>query len=248
MWDNPKTIIRIYIERRKFGPGIFHNNTCQEGVPILELEKNRQKRLICDIGKRMYARKYVSGFDGNLSTRLSSGHIIISPTGVSKGELEPEMLVEIGSGGNILDSPHDLSPTSELAMHLAIYSTRPDVSGIIHAHPIHATALSLLRFDLATPVIPESMFSFGKIGVADFAIPTTEAVVNAVRPLLTEHDAIILKKHGSLTLGENIMESYYRLESLEHTCEIMYKTSCIGKALPLGHDIVSKISKLKQKK
>ena len=209
---------------------------------------NRQKRLICDIGKRMYARKYISGFDGNISVRLDNGHIIITPSGVCKGELEPEMLMEIGPGGNVLDSPHGLSPTSELRMHLAVYSSRPDVRGIIHAHPIHATALSLLRFDLATPVIPESMFSFGKIGVADFAIPTTEAVVNAVRPLLTEHDAIILKKHGSLTLGEDIMASYYRLESLEHTCEILYKTSCIGKALPLGHDVVSKIMKLKQKK
>ena len=194
----------------------------------------------------MYERKYVSGYDGNISVRLGDGHILVTPSGVSKGCLEPDLLLELNSGGSILDSPAGLTPTSELNMHLAVYSSRKDVNCAIHAHPIHVTALSLLYMDLASPVLPESLFTFGKIGVADFAIPTTGAVVDSIRPLIMEHDAIILKKHGSLTLGGDIEEAYYRLESLEHTAEIIYKASCIGKALPLGHDVVRKIMSMKK--
>ena len=189
----------------------------------------------------MYDRKYISGYDGNISVKLGNGHIIITPSGASKGHLERDSLLELGSGGGVIDSPAGLFPTSELKMHLAVYSMRKDVNCIIHAHPVHATALSLLYVDLTSPVLPESLFTFGKIGVADFAIPTTNAVVDSIRPLLAEHDAIILKRHGSLTLGGDIEEAYYRLESLEHTAEIIYKASCIGKAIPLGHDVIRKI-------
>jgi len=194
----------------------------------------------------MYDRKYISGYDGNISVKLGNGHMIITPSGASKGHLETDSLLELGSGGSVIDSPAGLSPTSELKMHLAVYSTRKDVNCIIHAHPVHATALSLLYMDLSSPVLPESLFTFGKIGVADFAIPTTNAVVDSILPLLAEHDAIILKKHGSLTLGKDIEEAYYRLESLEHTAEIIYKASCIGKAIPLGHDIIRKIMSMKK--
>jgi len=193
----------------------------------------------------MHERKYISGYDGNISARLGNGRILITPTGVSKGDLEPDMLVELSARGTSLDSPGGFTPTSELNMHLEVYSARDDINGIIHAHPIHATALSLLYFDISIPVLPESLFSFGKIGVADFAIPTTHAVVDSIKPLVCKHDAIILKKHGTITFGKDIMESYYRLESLEHTCEILYKTSVIGKALPLGHDVIQKIMAIK---
>ena len=210
------------------------------------MDINRLKRRICVIGKRMHQRKYISGYDGNISVRLGNDRILITPTGVCKGDLEPDMLLELGLSGTILDSPGGFSPTSELNMHMDVYSSREDINGIIHAHPIHATALSLLYFDISTPVLPESLFSFGKIGVADFAIPTTKAVVDSIKPLLQEHDAIILKKHGTITFGKDIMESYYRLESLEHTCEIIYKTSVNGKALPLGHDVIRKIMAIRK--
>ena len=194
----------------------------------------------------MHERKYISGYDGNISSRIGNGRILITPTGVCKGDLEPDTLIELGAGGMIHDSPGGFSPTSELNMHLEVYSSREDINGIIHAHPIHATALSLLYFDISTPVLPESLFSFGKIGVAEFAIPTTKAVVDSIKPLLQNHDAIILKRHGTITFGKDIDESYYRLESLEHTCEIIYKTSVIGKALPLGHDVIRKIMDIKK--
>ena len=211
-----------------------------------ELEMNSTRRAICAIGRRMHERGYVAGADGNISVRTAKDRLLVTPSGIALGELEPDMLLELGRSGRVNDSPCGLSPTSELDMHLEIYSTRPDVFAAIHAHPVHATALSIPYFDLRSPVLPESLLAFGRIGVADFAIPTTEAVARMIGPLLPEHDGIIMRRHGTLTLGADLLESYHRLEALEHTCEIIYKASLLGKAIPLDRSDIRKIMDLRK--
>lgn len=211
-------------------------------------EKDRMKRIICEFGRRMHDRRYVAGTDGNISVLAPGGHILITPSGVCLGEMEPDVIVELGPGGTVIDSPSGLLPTSELRLHIEVYSRRPDIGAVIHAHPVHATALSIPYFDLHSPVLPESLLSFGRIGVAEFAVPTTAAVVDSIRNLIADHDGIIMRRHGTLTVGKDIKETYHRLEALEHTCEIIWKASCIGKAIPLGHEHVRTIMNIVQKK
>ncbi len=194
----------------------------------LDEERTVKRRLICQIGKRMYERRFIASYEGNLSMRLSNKNILITPSGFCKGRLQKDMIIETDLQGNILVNPENLEPSTEFGMHLTIYSKRKDVNSIIHAHPIHTVALSLKDFDFNKPVLPEVPLYCGKIGVCGFVQPGTDDVPKSIEPLIADHDTIILKRHGSVTLGEDLLGNMYRLEALEHANEIIWKAISIG--------------------
>src|SRR5579862_2539904 len=95
-------------------------------------------RDICTAGRWIHSRAFVASTDGNISVRLDSRRVLTSPTGMSKGLMLPDDLVVTDLKGKKLSGRREAS--SELAMHLLIYSRRPDVNAVCHAHPPIATA------------------------------------------------------------------------------------------------------------
>ena len=79
---------------------------------------------LCRAAQLLYQRGYVVGHDGNLSLRLGEDRILITPSGVSKGRLEPDMLVVCDLEGRVHSGAR--YPSSETAMHLLVYKERPD--------------------------------------------------------------------------------------------------------------------------
>ena len=88
---------------------------------------------IVEVGRRLYARGYVASNDGNISARLDDTRLITTPKSVSKGFMTPDMMVVVDYEGKKVAGERDAS--SELPMHLEIYRNRPDVNGVVHAHP-----------------------------------------------------------------------------------------------------------------
>ena len=86
-----------------------------------------ERELICRIGKLLYDRGYVAANDGNISVRVGE-HLVVTPSGVSKGRMTPEMLLVTDLEGNVLEG--NRHPTSEGKMHLAVYRHRPDVNAV----------------------------------------------------------------------------------------------------------------------
>jgi len=76
------------------------------------------RREICDVGRRTYDRGYVASNDGNISARIDDKKVIITPTGVSKGYMQPDDLVIVDYDGNVLSKGK--RPSSEVFMHLRI--------------------------------------------------------------------------------------------------------------------------------
>ena len=93
---------------------------------------------ICGVCRLLYERGYVVSNDGNVSVRVEDGKILITPSGVGKGRMTPDMLVLCDLEGVILEG--DRPPSSESKMHLMIYRERPDVRAVVHAHPPFSTA------------------------------------------------------------------------------------------------------------
>ncbi|MBI4418000.1 MAG: class II aldolase/adducin family protein, partial [Ignavibacteriales bacterium] len=82
---------------------------------------------------RLYAKGFVTATDGNVSARLPNGNILITPSAINKGDVRESLLVEIGPDGEPVTLNRRAS--TEAGMHLFIYQERPDVHGIVHAHP-----------------------------------------------------------------------------------------------------------------
>jgi L-fuculose-phosphate aldolase len=209
---------------------------------ISEFEARRQ---IVEVGKRLWQRGYVAANDGNLSVRLTDGRIVITPTGVSEGFLDTEMLVVVNGDGTRLAGR--LAPTSEIRMHLFAYARRPDIRAVVHAHPPKATGFSAAGVPLAQCVLPEVVLSLGDVPTAPYATPSTEEVAGSIEAFIDGYNAMLLKRHGVLTLGADIFEAYWRMETVEHVADIALVAKLLGGASPLSSEEVRKLLKVREK-
>ena len=208
-------------------------------------EEASTRKQIVRVCRRMYDKEYIAGGDGNVSARLSDGRLMITPSGLHKGDLQEQDLVITDSEGSRLSGEY--RPSSEIRMHLLCYRQRRDVQAVVHAHPIHAVALAMSGVSLANCILPESCISLGFILTAPYTTPGTEEVPRALRDLVTRADAVLLDRHGSLTVGPSLAVAYSRLESVEHTAKITHAARCLGDVAPLSERNVEKLREVARK-
>ncbi|MCP3919762.1 MAG: class II aldolase/adducin family protein [bacterium] len=183
-------------------------------------EEARLRTAICKVGALCYQRGLIVGGDGNLSTRMADGTILITPAGAMKGFLEPPQLARIDTEGKVVDGGP--GPSSEVGIHLVVYKERPDCKAMVHAHPPHAVAMTIAGIDLQMPIIPEIIVTIGGIPTARFGIPGTPDLPESIREIVRCSDTVIMKNHGSCTLGGNLMDAFKKLDMLEHTARILW--------------------------
>ena len=186
------------------------------------------KRLIIDIGRRMFERQYVSSNDGNISIRTGENCIWVTPTGVSKGYMSEDMLVCVDLEGNILEGGG--KPSSETKMHLRVYQENPQVGSVVHAHPIAATTFAIARIPLNVALMTESVVGLGVVPVAKYATSGTQAVPDSIAPYCRTYNAVLLANHGALTWGKDGLQAYYRMESLECYATIMMNLGYLNRS------------------
>jgi L-fuculose-phosphate aldolase len=188
----------------------------------------RQRHEICNIGRSMYRRGYVVACEGNLSVRLDSNRILVTPAGACKGLLAPEDLLITDLDGQVLAGVG--RPSSEIRMHLVFYRERPDVGAVCHAHPPIATGFAAAGRALEDAVLPEVVMDLGNIPLAPYGTPGTADLSAGLLPLVPNHDAILLENHGAVTCGRDIVTAYYRMETVEHFAQVLWTAETLGGA------------------
>lgn len=186
---------------------------------------------LCQVCTLLYQRGYVASNDGNVSVRAGEGQILVTPSGVSKGRLTPDMLVLCDLEGRVLEG--NRHPSSETPMHLLLYRERPDVGAVVHAHPAAATAFAACRRPLDVPYLTEVVSGLGPIPVAPYALPSTPEVPESIRPFVRDHKGVLLANHGALTWGSDLWSAFDRMEQLEHTAKIYCNIALLGAGVPL---------------
>ncbi len=181
--------------------------------------------------RRLDARGLIAGADGNLSVRLPDGRILITPRGVSKGDLAPADLVLVDPDGQEVSRNHLAS--SEVRMHVRIYRRRPDVHAVVHAHPPTATAFAVAGEDFLAPVLPELVAQMGGVPLVPYATPGSDTLADQFEPFLPHHDAFLMANHGATTVGPTLTIAQQRMESLEHAARILLAARQVGPVRPL---------------
>lgn len=165
----------------------------------------RLRTAMCAAGRRLGARGLISAAEGNLSLRISGGRLLTTPTGRRKDELELDDLATVPLDPDAGPPPEGPRPSSDIAIHRAIYRSRPDVVAIVHAHLPASMALTLAGEIPDPSALPETAFHlpvlpfvpFGEMGSQELAgrvVVAFEAV--GPRPL-----AVILERHGAIAVG-----------------------------------------------
>lgn len=203
-------------------------------------EETRLRQALCRIGALCYQRNFIVGADGNLSARLSDGTILITPAGAMKGFLEPHHLAHVDMRGQVIDDGPRCS--TETGIHLVAYEERPDVRAVVHAHPPHAVAMTIAGIDLQLPIIPEIVVTIGGIPTTPMATPGTPELPESIRATVRCADALIMKNHGSVCVGANLLDAYKKLDMVEHTARILWLAHVVKGGLePLPPEAVEKL-------
>jgi len=201
-------------------------------------EKDKRK-VIADVCHRLYSRNYLVATSGNVSAREGEG-FLITPAATRKDSVEPGNVVACKLDGIPLDN--DARPSAEIAMHSAVYKTRPDINSAIHAHPHYCLACSLGEIPMTEMVLPELAIYIGPVPHVPYATPGTDEMAEVLAPFLPKHNAFLLKRHGVLVLGKDLLDAYNRLEHLEHMARVAYLVSSLGTIEPLTKTELRKLS------
>lgn len=215
------------------------------------INEHQLRQDMCEIARMMYDKGLICGPAGNISAKLAQGRFLITPSLFFKQRLTPDQLIIVDDLGNKIGTPTpaniDLQPTSETSMHLQTYKNRPDVGGIVHAHPTYCVALSVAGKPIRTQVLTEAMLFLGEIGVADYKTPTTDQLGEEVGRLMRSHDCVLLPYHGVTVAGKDVWEACAKLEVLEQTAEICTLAAQLGGEQPLAQSHVKDMLKLRQR-
>ena len=194
----------------------------------------RRMALCC---RQLAARGLIAGRDGNLSVRLGSQRVLVTPSGYIKSLLTAADMVEVDLAGK----PRSRSrrkPTSELDLHLRILRHRPDVQAVVHAHPPTATGFAVAGQEIPSNLLPELIFVVGPVRLVPFGKPGTPELGDRLVPFLEDErcNALLLANHGAVTMGQTLDEAWIRMESLEHSARIIVAAQRIGQLRPLRPD------------
>ncbi|OIO12291.1 MAG: aldolase [Elusimicrobia bacterium CG1_02_63_36] len=197
------------------------------------------RREIVDIGRKMYAQGFVAATDGNISVKLHGGLVLVTPSGVPKGELKEEDLVVVDLQGRTRFGRR--KPTTEFRMHLRIYAQRPDVEAVVHAHPPISTGFACAGVPLDQPIATEVILQLGKVPLAPYGTPGTEELPETLMCCIRDHNAMLMANHGAVTYGKDLKQAWGRMETVEQFAKIMLVTKMLGRQNPLSDAEVAKI-------
>ncbi len=203
------------------------------------------REAICDVCHKMWQLGWVAANDGNVTVKLPDGSFLATPTGISKSFITPEKLIQIDGEGNILAAAEGYRPSSEIKMHLRCYADREDVGAVLHAHPPTATGFAVAHIPLDQYDMIETVVSLGAIPIAPYSTPSTFEVPEAIAPYIQEHDAVLLANHGALTLGADLIDAYYKMETLELFAKINFTAYMLGGPKEIDKHNIDKLIKLR---
>ncbi|GAB4540898.1 MAG: class II aldolase/adducin family protein [Anaerolineales bacterium] len=204
------------------------------------------RRAIVECGRIAYERRLMTSNDGNISARMADGQILITPSGISKGRMSPDDLIVVNLDGEVISSKPNRKPSSETPMHLEVYQHRADVRGVIHAHPVYASALMVAGLDFPLDVLPEVLLTLGEVPITAYATPSSHEDAEVIRPFLKTHNAMLLRQHGSLTYGKHLDEALIHLERIEQVSEIYIHAKMLGEVKRIPPQAQARLRELRE--
>lgn len=183
------------------------------------------KGQLIEVARLAYNKGIVNAYEGNLSLR-NGDRVYITPSGVSKGLLDEDMVVVTDLKGNILEGT--LKPSSEIRLHLFSYRRRPDIGGVVHAHAPYTTAYAVANRPIETKAYPEMIMLFDKIPLADYGTPSTDEIFQGVEKYIENYDAILLANHGIMTAGKSVADAFFKLEAAESIARVLTLAKILG--------------------
>jgi ribulose-5-phosphate 4-epimerase/fuculose-1-phosphate aldolase len=162
---------------------------------------------------------------GHASARIpGTNKIIIKGRGYPHDSLQymrPQDQIVIDLDCDIVSAPRGIAPPAEIKLYTHIYKSRPDVGGIVHAHPRFSTVMSVIDKPM-TVVCHEGAYvaSLGVPVYDDMNLISTDETGSGVAGLLGDRAALLLKAHGAVTVGKSVEQATVNMIDLEEQAKM----------------------------
>ena len=175
-----------------------------------------------DTGRDLFVSGLVTSHGGNMSVRAGN-RVLITRRGAMLGRLAHDDLVETRLGDQIATP----AASMELPVHRAIYRST-EALAVVHTHPIHATALSIVS-QVVEPVDTEGSHLLGQVRVvvANETVGSAE-VAELLPPILRNDRIALVRGHGAFAVGETLEEAYMVSSALEASARILCLVRTLG--------------------
>lgn len=176
---------------------------------------------ICFWAQSLFDRGLTGGASGNISVRTGDGGLLVTPTGVSMGRLDPARLSRFDADGRHISGD---APTKEMPLHSAFYETRRSAGAVVHLHSTHSVALSILPETDAENAVPPltayAVMRVGKVALLPFFVPGDAGMAEAIRGLAGRRAAVLLANHGPVVASKDLEAAVFAMEELEETAKL----------------------------
>jgi len=207
------------------------------------MEYLEYRKEVAHFMRRLYEQKLTTTSGGNVSLRIDN-IVLITASQTDKATIDESKIGIITMTGNNLSE--NLKISMESKMHLAIYSRRPDVKAIVHAHPIFSTSFAIAGKEIKTNLAGEARAILGVPVKAAYALMSTQELADKVSGASLKGNVILMENHGILTVGENLLQAYDRMEVLESAAKMTFITTLLGGGKELTDEELKSIDKLFQ--
>jgi L-fuculose-phosphate aldolase len=184
------------------------------------------RRQLIDTARAMNDSKINTGTSGNLSVRYDHG-ILITPSGKEYDLLQAEDIVFLDMAG-LADGIH--KPSSEWRFHRDIYAQRPDARAIVHAHPVHCTALACLQRPIPAFHYMVAVAGGRDIRCARYATFGTQTLSDNVLEAIDNRKACLMANHGLVCLEEDLPAALALAMEVEQLAHIYCHCLATGEA------------------
>lgn len=185
-------------------------------------DERRSREELAKAARSLFARGLTHGSTGNVSVRAGE-RILVTPTGVSLGQVEPDALSVIDAAGRHVDGP---APTKEAFLHAAVLRARPSAGAVVHTHSTYSAAVSCLDgldpSNVLPPLTAYSVMRVGRLPLLPYHAPGDSSLEQLAETTARTHTALLLSNHGPVVAGTSVSNALDALEELEETAKLFF--------------------------
>lgn len=192
--------------------------------------------------RRLYRQGLTTTSGGNISLKISDRIILITPSATDKGRMQWKEIGIMSSSGKNLTP--ELKPSIEHEMHLLIYQKKKDITAIVHAHPVFASAFTAMKCKINTNLTAEAKAICGDPCFVPYALMGTKELASLASESIADSDILLLENHGILTTGSSLLQAFDKLEVLENAAKMTLIVEITGKKKPLNRLRIRELEEL----
>jgi L-fuculose-phosphate aldolase len=200
----------------------------------MEYSIERAKELVIIAGKMLGESGLIARTWGNISARISDDKFVVTPSGLAYETLTPEQIVLV----NIEDCSYEgnVKPSSEKGIHADTYRLRPNVNFIIHTHQVMASVLSIEGKDIEVHTDKYRRILGETVPCAEYGMSTTNKLRKRVSEVVSnypESNALLMKYHGTICMGDSLEHSFEIAMTLEKMAQELYESVCVANKIQI---------------